>query len=258
MRVLLMGFYLFIAGPLSAQPATNVERNDFWVVWERNLPAFSECTGNDCTNSYYFGHFIDGMNSDQAQQFFSGLGRFATTPGNANIRLPRSPLCLAGETKETFPDPAQMETSTALDTLRGLSGVHVDFRGVRGPQAFRGSFGERAQNFMLLVFAQHNIPVLTREEAAATPGNATLKMRYSAEVHGCRPWSVSLSLSQRLLLARAPQIMVESTTWSSYGRQDEANADFQAENALEQVIIAFAHAWSEANDPTWVKPEGTN
>ena len=258
MRVLLFTLCLLIGMPAFGQSAETGERNEFWVIWERNLRPFADCEGTDCGNTYYFGHYIDGMDSGQAQQFFSGLGSFAASPSNANIRLPHSPICLGGDTGEELPDPTLLEVATALETLRGLAGVHVDLRGVRGPQAFRGSFGERAQEFTVSVLADHGIPLLNKEQAAATPGNATLKMRFSPEVHGCRPWSVSLSLTQRLLLARKPDVMIESTTWSSSARQDESNVDFLAENAMEQVIIAFAQAWSEANDPSWVKPESTN
>ena len=83
-------------------------------------------------------------------------------------------------------------------------------------------------------------------------------MRFSAEVFGCRPWSVSLSLSQRMLLAHDVNLLLEGSTWSSSARQDETNADFSASQAMEQVILAFVNAWREVNDPTWVAPEETN
>ncbi|MEO0485227.1 MAG: hypothetical protein AAF092_04885 [Pseudomonadota bacterium] len=231
------------AGPVSAETA---EENDFWVIWERTLPGLPDCDGQTCDEAFYFGHLIEGMAPGEAQQFFAGLGAFVETPGAANIRMPRNPMCL-GPQPATLPDATQLELAQRLDTLRGLPAVHVDLRGVRGPQSFRGSFGETAQAFLEEVFTKHGIAILTKEEAAATQGNATLTMRYSSEVFGCRPWSVSMSMSQRVLLARDPTLMLQTSTWSSSARQNEADADFMEEHAMEQVILAFAQAWSEAN-----------
>ncbi|MCH2076949.1 MAG: hypothetical protein MK180_08680 [Rhodobacteraceae bacterium] len=83
-------------------------------------------------------------------------------------------------------------------------------------------------------------------------------MRFSPEVFGCRPWSVSLRLSQRMLLVHDVNVLLEGSTWSSSAFQDEANADFSATQAIEKVILAFVNAWREVNDPTWVAPEEAN
>ncbi|MEM9350928.1 MAG: hypothetical protein AAGA47_11765 [Pseudomonadota bacterium] len=255
MRNLAFIFASLLGLPAGAQTA---EINDFWVFWERSVPTLGECaTGQDCAQSLYFGHYIDGMDTNQAQRFFDGLGRFASTPRNTNIRLGQSPVCL-GPQPEALPDATQLALAERVETLRGLDGVYIDLRGVRGPQSARGSFGDKAQAFMLEVFARHDIPILTKKEAAARPGNPVLSMRYSAELNGCRPWSVTLSLSQRVLLARAPTIMLQTTTWSSSARQDESNADFLEDNAMQQVLLAFAQSWSEMNDPNWAEASGSN
>lgn len=254
MRALTLIFAVLLTLP---NLAFGQERNDFWIVWERGLPPLPDCKGEECTQSMYFGHYIDGMDGSQAQSFFQGLGQFASEPRNAGIRMARSPLCL-GPQPEAIPDVTTLKKAPKIELLRGLEGVHVDLRGVRGPQSFRGSFGEEAQEFLEAAFAQHNIPILSKEDAAATRANATLSMRFSAEVFGCRPWSVSLSLSQRMLLAHDVNLLLEGSTWSSSARQDETNADFSASQAMEQVILAFVNAWREVNDPNWVAPEETN
>lgn len=238
---------------LAASPswANNLESNNFWVVWERSLNASTLCDADHCTNHVYISHFIEGMETPLAQRFFGRLQDLTNTPTHANIRTPQSPLCFQTGTVETRADinPAMLELANKVDTLRGLNGVFVDLRGVRGPQRFDGQFGPRAQKFVETIFAEHDIPILTREEAEAHPGNPTLSLRYSPEVIGCRPWSVSLSLKQRLLLARKTELMIEGTTWSGSAMQSEADADFREDAAMEQVIIAFAEAYVEANSP---------
>lgn len=239
-----------LLGALAAAPVFARETNDFWVVWERHLSALPGCDGEDCSQSLFFGHYIDGLDGPEAQRFFNGLAPFASAPENAAIRMTRSPLCL-GPQEPTVPDVTTLEIADRSEFLRGLAGVYVDLRGVRGPQSFRGSFGEQAQAFLEASFAAHDIPILTEEEAAATQANPVLTMRYSPEVHGCRPWSVSLSLSQRMLLAHNVTLLLEGGTWSGSARQDEANADFNEAQAMEQVILDFVAAWRAVNDPEW-------
>ncbi|MEM6480012.1 MAG: hypothetical protein AAF647_13365, partial [Pseudomonadota bacterium] len=164
------------ATPLCAQE--NAGTDEFWIIWERELSAIEPCEEEDCSHSITLGHFIGDMEPKAAQKFFSGLGRFAAGPGDTHIRLPENALCFAGDAHD-MPDPTTLERADKVDTLRGLTGVHVDLRGVRGPQSFKGSFGERAQAFMLRIFEEHDIPILTKEAAQASPGNAVLSMRYS-------------------------------------------------------------------------------
>ena len=224
------------------------------MIWERTLPALPDCDTDECREAYYFGHLIEGMAPGEAQQFFAGLGAFVETPGAANMRMPHNPMCL-GPQPAALPDATKLDLAQGIDTLRGVTAVHVDLRGVRGPQSFRGSFGETAQAFLEETFTKYGIAILTKEEAVATQGNLTLNMRYSAEVFGCRPWSVSLSMSQRVLLARDPSLMLQTSTWSSSARQNEEDADFDEEQAMQQVILAFAQAWAEANDLTFETAE---
>ena len=145
--------------------------------------------------------------------------------------------------------PSQMEPVERIDTLRGLNGVYADLRGTRGPAAFKGRFGADAQTFLEKVFARYGIPLLTKEEASALPGNPTLVLRFSVEVNGCRPWSVTLSLNQRVLLARDLTKMFETTTWSARAGQLETDVNFVEDHAMEQVILAFAQAYHAANYP---------
>ncbi|MEM1374978.1 MAG: hypothetical protein AAGF78_11425 [Pseudomonadota bacterium] len=242
---------------INVAPAQASETNDFWVVWERHLSAMPGCDGEDCSHSLYFGHYIDGLDGPEAQRFFNGLAPFASAPENTAIRMGRSPICLEPP-KPGLPDVTTLEIAEKSELLRDLPGVHVDLRGVRGPQSFRGSFGEQAQAFLEASFAAHDIPILTKEQAAATRANPVLKMRYSPEVHGCRPWSVSLSLSQRMLLAHNVTLLLEGGTWSGSARQDEANADFDEAQAMEKVILDFVAAWRAVNDPSWTAEEETN
>lgn len=248
---------LLLLGVTFVAPAQARESNDFWVVWERHLSAIPGCDGEDCTQSLFFGHYIDGLDGPAAQNFFNGLAPFASTPEHAAIRMTRSPICM-GPQEPTIPDVTTLEIADRSEFLRGLAGVHVDLRGVRGPQSFRGSFGEQAQAFLEASFSEHEIPILSKEDAAATRANPVLTMRYSPEVHGCRPWSVSLSLSQRMLLAHDVTLLLEGGTWSGSARQDEANADFDEAQAMEQVILDFVSAWRAVNDPDWLDENETN
>ncbi|MEL6607836.1 MAG: hypothetical protein AAFO58_08925 [Pseudomonadota bacterium] len=244
LRWVLAGCTALWAGCVGAQ---SDDDNVFWVVWERTLPELRDCDGATCDGGIYFSHRIDGMTSDVAHRFFGRMADFAQTPGDTNIRTQRSPMCFQDGGAVVMPDVTALDVATATQTLRGLEGVLVDLRGVRGPASADGEFGTRAQAATEARFADAGIPILTREAAEALPANAVLTMRYSVEVQNCRPWSVSLSLKQRVVLARAPHLMLHTTTWSASARQSEDNSDYDAMDAMEEVILKFVQAWKDAH-----------
>lgn len=238
-RFALIGMLLALAGVARA------ESNNLWVMWER-VP-------HDGTASRYRSHLMFDVPRGEAEGFFTGLEPSAQRYGTASIAHDRSPICTAPPEPPpplTYIDTNGLTAVSRADTLRGLAGVHVDLRGVRGPAGYRSNFGEDAHAFLLRAFAEADIPILTKDDLDTAPGRPILYMRYSAEVSGCRPWSVSLSLRQQVVLARDLTMMLETVTWSGSARQSEEDIEYGPGQAVEDAIKLFVTDYSTANpDP---------
>ncbi|WP_299842968.1 hypothetical protein [uncultured Jannaschia sp.] len=234
---------------LSANAAPAQETSNLWLMWERSGIPDRACllSGRlDCPSLEEFrSHFLLQVPPVAADELFRSLAGSAAHYRSADIRHDRLPICM--ETLEAETGPAEM--ATPVQTLKGLDGVHADFRGIRGPAGYMGDFGSETQNFMLQAFAEAGIPLFDKEEIEAVPGRPTLSIRFAPEVSGCKPWSVSLSLSQTVVLDRDHGKALTAGTWSAASGQDEANVEFGAADAVKTVIAAFVVAWQEANGP---------
>lgn len=168
--------------------------------------------------------------------------------GSADVAHDRLPICWEEPaTLNAVPKVGSVEYATAVETLRGLEAVHIDLANVIGPPWYRGEFGPAAQTQMLEIFGRAGITILSKEEVAETQGRPTLTMRYSPDVAGCRPWSVSLTLKQDVALTRAPNLVIHATTWSTSRRENQDDPEFDPDDAVEGVLVAFAQAYTEAN-----------
>lgn len=227
--------------------AQDAKQNNLWVMWEQ------AATGTE--NAKFRSHLMLNVPPDQARSFFENLTPSAQTYGAANVTHETSPLCLADQQHQEKPDMTMvdtlgMEVADKITTLRGLNGVFVDFRAVRGPRTFTRDFGAEVHAFTVKALQSAGIPLLTKQEADVEPGRPTLTLRYSVEVVGCKPWSLSLGLKQTSVLTRDLSIMLEGTTWSSSARQSEEDVDFGALEALQKIVTAFTTDYAKANSVT--------
>lgn len=223
--------------------AQTADTHNLWIMWE-HLQENEE-------TSRFRSHLMLNVPQTHAQTFFENLAPSARTYGAANVEHETSPICLAEEEPEpslpTMIDTTNLEIADKLTTLSGLNGVFLDFRAARGPRTFARDFGAEVHGYAVNALLEAGIPLLTKEELQTTPGRPTLTLRYSAEISGCRPWSVSLSLKQRSALTRDLTIILEGTTWSSAARQSEDDVDFGVLDAFRQVIAAFTSDYAKAN-----------
>ncbi|MEM8980940.1 MAG: hypothetical protein AAGD04_15755 [Pseudomonadota bacterium] len=234
---------------LNAIPAAAIEQNTIWVMWERVLGTPALCDGEDCApQSEFRSHFLEGLPQAEARALFDDWTPLARLTGAADIAHSTMPACTAEEEPEIF-TLAESERALVekIETLRGLEGIFADFRGARGPSWMRENFGETVDLFMRKALAKAGIPLLTREQMEETPGRPQLTVRFSPEVQGCRPWSVSLSVKQTMVLTRDTRMMLEGTTWSASQRQSEEDVDFGPLDAAETAILAFVEAYRQAN-----------
>lgn len=241
---------LFATTPL----AQTGGQNNLWLMWEQVAPLAPGCNlAAGCEPpSELRSHFLMGVPEVQARTLFQQLEPSARYYGSANLTHEQLPICFDGPDGDGVSIPANLTEvpyAEKIDTLRGLQGVFADFRGARGPAGFRGQFGEEANEFLVTQFSQAGIPLLTKDQLPTAPGRPILGIRFSPEVLGCRPWSVSLSLKQDLLLARDPSLMISSTTWSASQGQKESDADISAREAFQNAILAFVEAYTQANTP---------
>ena len=235
----------FLCAPFAQ--AQQTEQNNLWVMWER------AATGEE--KAEFRSHLMLNVPPAQARSFFENLAPSAKTYGAANVTHETSPICLADQAHDEQPemtmvDTLGMEVVDKVTTLRGLNGVFVDFRAVRGPRTFTRDFGAEVHAYTVKALQAAGIPLLTKEEAEVEPGRPTLTLRYSVEVVGCKPWSLSLGLKQTSVLTRDVSMMLEGTTWSSSARQSEEDVDFGALQALQKIITAFTTDYAKANSVT--------
>lgn len=254
-------FYLYLCAfaTLFATPvaqAQDSKQNNLWVMWER--------ANTQDETAQFRSHLMLNVPPAQARSFFENLTPSAMTYGAANVTHETSPIYLADQVEQEKPemtmiDTLGMEITDKITTLRGLNGVFVDFRAVRGPRTFTRDFGAEVHGYTVKALQAAGIPLLTKEEVAVEPGHPTLTLRYSVEVMGCKPWSLSLSLKQTSVLTRDVSIMLEGTTWSSSARQSEEDVVFGALEALQKVVTAFTTDYAKANsvsDPKAVVQAG--
>jgi hypothetical protein len=226
--------------------AQTTERANLWVMWERLATSDSA--------PQFRSHVMLNVPPEQAQTFFNNLAPSAQQYGMANVAHAKSPLCLTQE-KHDEPrviDVTGLELAEKETTLRGLNGVFVDFRAVRGPRTFTGDFGTTVHDYVVAAFQQSGIPLLTKDQIDQIPGRPTLSLRYSDEIGGCRPWSISLGLKQTTVLSRDTAILLEATTWSASTRQSEDDIDYNALNALRDAVTLFIADYAKANSVTGV------
>jgi hypothetical protein len=227
--------------------AQNTEQNNLWVMWERS--------SLDKANAQFRSHLLLNVPPEQARSFFEKLTPSARTYGSANVAHETSPICLADQAEQEHPeigmvDTLGMEVADKITTLRGLDGVFVDFRAVRGPRTFTRDFGAEVHSYVVKALQNADITLLSKDEVDVSPGRPTLTLRYSVEVVGCKPWSLSLGLKQTSVLSRDLSIMLEGTTWSSSARQSEENVEFGALEALQKIVTAFTTDYAKANSVT--------
>ncbi|KNG92641.1 hypothetical protein [Pseudaestuariivita atlantica] len=247
LHILLLAASL-LAGPVAAQQSA--ASNNLWLMWEQ-IPATDPlCIGaEECAPKRRLrSHFMMNVPTPDAASLFERLEPSARYFGSANLEHEALPICLDGPDEPgVIPDYTTMEYAEKIDTLRGLTGVFADLRGARGPATFKGNFGGEAHTFLVEAMAQAGIPMVAKDDLDQVPGRPTLSLRYSPEVYGCRPWSVSLSLKQDMALTRDLTLMLSGTTWSAFAGQSEADADFSPRDAMQTVITAFIDAWQKAN-----------
>jgi len=231
------------------QMVSGVEQNTIWVMWERVNSPTLDCQGNACeARSEFRSHFVSDLPSSEAQALFNNWEPLARISGAANLTHERLPVCFEEpDPMLTQIDESGLEIAEKIDTLRGLEGIFADFRGARGPSWMRENFGEISDAFMRSALLNAGIPVLTREQLDVTPGRPQLTIRFSPEVQGCRPWSVSLSVKQTMVLTRDTSLMIEGTTWAASQRQSEEDVDFGPEEAMQTALLAFIEAFQQAN-----------
>ena len=235
----LIGLGFLVAAPASAQT------NNLWVMWE-------EVPVSPGRTSEFRSHLMFNVPRTEAEDFFYSLIPSARRYGAANMRHETSPFCAAkDQSQEIEPtiDDVGREPTEKVMVLKGLEGVFADLRGVRGPPGYRSDFGEDAHAFLQRALAEAGIPLLTREQAERTIGRPTLVMRFSPEVDGCRPWTISLTLKENVVPTRDTSILINTTTWSSYARQSEEDIDYGVYDAVEDAIKIFVADYLKANGP---------
>lgn len=231
------------------------QSNNLWVMWE-TVPSEAGLPSD------YRSHLMFNVPQAEAEDFFYSLIPSARRYGTANIEHQSSPFCKPKAEKPlpqmSFIDDRDREPLEKKETLRGLDGVFADLRGVRGPPGYQSNFGEDAQALLQKAFAEAGIPILSREQMEEAPGRPTLTMRYSPEVSGCRPWSVSLSLKQNVVLTRDTSVMVNAVTWNSSARQSEEDVGYGAYDAVEDAIKVFVADYLSVNRPDGPRPVASN
>lgn len=234
------------AGVLAPLPSFG-QADNLWIMWERLPPAAGQ-------QAAYRSHLMFGVPRGEVEAFFDNLAPSARRYGSADLRHATAPFCMAEDPPPppllpaSLPDAGRTPVER-IETLRGLDGVFADLRGVRGPAGYRSNFGQDVQDTVARALEQAGIPLLSREAAETAPGRPTLALRFSPEVAGCRPWSVSLSLTQNVVLTRDTATMIAAVTWSGSARQSEQDVDYAPLDAVQDAVASFVKDYRKVNGP---------
>ncbi|MEE9389074.1 MAG: hypothetical protein V3U96_10735 [Paracoccaceae bacterium] len=138
-----------------------------------------------------------------------------------------------------------LKISGPSEALRGLKGVFLDLK--RMPNTHESSLfvSQVTETFQKL-----NIPILTKEQAAALPGNPRLSIQFSdnKDVAGCIvPFRATMKLTEEMVTVRDPSIKLDMSVWSASIGQNLGNTNFTGSMALESALSRFVEDFQEAN-----------
>lgn len=90
---------------------------------------------------------------------------------------------------------------------------------------------------------------LSKEEMEQTPGRPKLSLRYARhrESEGCIiPFSLSLTISEEVVLIRDPELKSTTTIWSGTIRENLANRNYRPASGIRELVDKFLVDWLEA------------
>lgn len=93
------------------------------------------------------------------------------------------------------------------------------------------------------------VPLLSKEEHDKTPGRPKLTIRYSKhrESAGCIiPFSLTLSITEEVVLVRSPGLKTTTTIWSGTVRENLANRNYSLTSGIRELVDKFLEDWRAA------------
>lgn len=150
-----------------------------------------------------------------------------------------------GHTAEKEPDLHDLPVSPKAEIFRGHPGVYFDTTALdKDAEIAKFSAYVRKE------FDRIGLRLLTEAERDATPGRPTLALRFQkhSESEGCIiPFAVSLSLTEEVIVARAPDVKIAVTVWSGRVAQNLANLHYTPESALRDMIDKLVADYQSVN-----------
>jgi hypothetical protein len=150
-----------------------------------------------------------------------------------------------GHTPNKEPDLHDIPVSPKAEILRGHPGVYFDASGLE-----RDSETASFAAYVRKEFDRIGLRILTEQERDATPGRPTLALRFQkrSENEGCiSPFAVSLSITEEVIVARAPDVKIAVTVWSGRVAQNLANLHYTPESALRDMIDKLVADYQSVN-----------
>jgi len=139
----------------------------------------------------------------------------------------------------------RLELSEVQDLLKDHPGVYFDSGALDSVDDTR-SFG----TFIRTQMQGAGVRFLTEEELETVSGRPVLSVRYGVrrESAGCIiPFSIAMTLTEEVVLARNPDLKISTKIWSRTARQNLANRNYTLESALREVVDEFLKDWNSAN-----------
>jgi hypothetical protein len=144
--------------------------------------------------------------------------------------------------------PATTELGDAIDTLRGLTGVHVFTDYLTEPASLKGQLRPQIRKLAEDWLRAAGIRILTRQEVDREPGKPRVELYLTPgnSETGC-PFRVSVSLRQEIVLVGDPSVHLLTGTWSDGGIADNGLAQGSEVETLGFYIQRFIDDWRTAN-----------
>ncbi len=248
--VLLSAVLSLLALPLRAQ-----QQDRFWILWEKQFYAGENCPGNprcvvrrnytsrqfqppDMTNIYRLFGMLDGNALAQ--------GRLAEHPDAPRICQHNDAEILLGF------DPERLPKSEKIEVLRDLAGVHFDLKSLGPPPNHGRNFGRDLHAAFVERFRAAEIPILSKEQVATTPGQPTLSVFFSHSGGDGRcdyVYTVFASLSQTVLLTRDLRIKVSAGTWAFSAASTADGYQGTERDLILMVADRFIQDFQTVNPP---------
>lgn len=235
-----LGYFLLL---LLAVPAPGLSADQFWLVWRPSTPdCRTDGQGSACRSP-------DLRTVPFRPENPFPLTRMFPPDGSASVQSQLS-CSLAGAETQAAHRLEALPLSAQLSALRGLEGVSFDLRNLQPPPGHSARFGPDLQTAFESHLRAAGLQVVSPTDVEALPGRPRLQVFFSyTDPDGdcVYTYSVFATLTQTVVLTRAPDVKLEAGIWSKLVKPSVERPDDTEFDAILSVALDLVRDWRAAN-----------